>query len=1101
MLQRGDVSTINQSHSGSGDNVQHKHLYQIQALAPANLSKAIALVIGSIREKKTTDAKIRLETLRATVDTNSDSGALLDVIAIYGDLLEPGQSHDAFNAVLRIAASTTDETVRDLCIAGLLKFSGKVGHEEAAQAEYRKLSQPGPYSTEAFYRYFATQETLLAVSKQLILSDGELTGLVEGALRLRALDIAAPAAARLDEMSQTYNSRVLLTLTRAMQLNPAVKKRQYWLSDPQLKLDVDQLVEDVSTLIEQSEGTDARLYDMAGPMLHYFQVVWPARLVDVCAKYPDLLAVTWPDLAARVRSITGDKSALSERMLAFSLAQGSNAARSAWCQARLEAEIDLQDALRLIQLSTPGELRQWIALDNAISDATEIDKGIVSLMAHAKLVRHSEEIYERYQLGILADEFITRFEAQFAELTLFIVVELAQALFNAELPHKGLAITSRLLPEGDLWPSPFVLLHLRCLLETEQFQSFDQLVARIPDNTHVALLRYRSMKEEVLGHPELALAYSDQMIEEAPELLTSWLQGCSLRERYKAVDEQRRFHDLIPDHLLEDFSHNTLLAMRYLVSGGNFQRAEPRLVRWFMENPSARATELVNFHFGFAIRQQATFIDTQKLPGYLGGVSFEQEGVKQLRMVVEEGVATGQHVLTQHSRLARLLASMEVGQSQQLGIVTYKLLERLPPYVVCLRLAAQLRHLQNDGSDEFAVLTIPNDPEQFGPTLQRKLRFNRSGEKPKPIEDMPLYLQGHAMQGHDPIKAAIDAWTDSAVPKSWLVGEGEERPDEVVLDAYSMVYLALNGVVDRLVDLGITLILPAETKELLERWLKQTPHQAYSPIGFDDSGQLVPNTAWDIEARAEYMLRGLQRILAVAAVRHPVVHDTEIEFYAIRDVIDQTVYLAMKLSSANDAPWLCMDLDFARVHQRHGFKVANVHHIMTQATDTANFNFEDKRHGLLLCALGAVPRPLMKIDLDGLARNPNPLSSFILSKVFQTYGDAIFADGNQQNILLQAIIKHVVCTYYRDNRSALWPAFTPVCRYETHAFNHGLRVFISCNREKTAEYWVALALKVCVWVARVDSQLVSYVVELFVGFVVGHFLDERAVMEHYQMFE
>ncbi len=1098
MLQDGAAGTINQTHSGSGDNVHNKYLVQIQALAPANLSKAIALVIGSIRDQKPDEAKTRLEMLRVTVDTSSDAAALLDVIAIYGDLVKPDQAQDAFNAAMRIAASTTDETVRDLCIAALLKFSRRIGYDEAAKAEYLRQAQPGPYSREAFYRYFAPYDILLSVSKQLILTEGDLTGVIDGAFRIEAIDIAAPVAAKLNKLFPSYNSQVLQLLAKAFTLNPAVKKQQYWLSDPQVKKDVDELVEEVSELIEISEGTDARLYDMAGPILHYFQVIWPTRLVDACGKYPVPLAVNWPDIAARVKSITGDSSALPERAQALRLAQRGNEARSAWCQARLEGVVDLQDALFFVQLAKPVELRRWLTLEKTISDACDIDSAVVTLLVWAKIVVESDDLFERYQLGLKVDEFVTQFEARFSELTVHIVVELAGALFNAQLPNKALAITSVVLPHGDLWASSFVLLHLRCLLETEQFQSFDLVVARIDDAEHVAVLHYLSMKEEALGNPERALAFSDEMIRKAPDQLSVWLRGCRLRERFKDLNEQRRFHDAVPDQLLEEFSHNTMVAMRYFTSAGNFKRAEPRLVRWFMEDPSARAIPLVDFHLGFAFRRQAILLDSRSLPGHLGGVSFEQDGVKQLRMIVEEGTATGPHVLNNDTQLAKLLTSLEVGQSEELGMVTYRLLEWLPPYIACLRLASTLRHVQNDGSDVFALFTLPKDPAQLGAFLQQKFGSDRVKESLGLAAGMPLYLQGHALDRNDPIKAALQVWSDSSITKAWLVNEGIEQPAEIVLDAYAIAYFVSTNVVDPLLATGITFILPEETREMLQRWVENVTHQDFMSMGFSENGQLIRHTAADVQARAGHILHGLQRILDEAVVRHPNVHDTALELYAIRDVIDHTVYLAMQLSSANNLPWFCMDGDFARFHQANGFKVVNVYRAMLKVADTPNFVFEDKRHALLLFAQGALPLPLMKVDLDGLAHHSNPLSSFILYKIFQNYGDAIFVTTQQQDILLQAVIKHVVSTYYRNDEVTLSPDYTPWARYEVYVFNHGLRLFILGRSEETAEYWVAKALKMAIWVVQNDKNLTLHVINLFSDFVIGHFLNEEAVVEYFQ---
>lgn len=1099
MVQNGIVGSINQQHSGTGDNVQQKVIVHIQSLVPANLGGAIAMVFSSIRTKDIAAAKLQLGMLRLTSHGNAEVSALLEVVGIYGELIEPEQSQTAFNTVSRIAASTQDEIVKDLCIAALLKLTRKTEHEEAALAYYHDTPAPGPYSREAFYKHFASEEVLTAASKQLALTEGELTGIVDGAIRLQAIDIAAPAAVRLSELYPSYNARVLLLITKAFRLNPAVKQCQYWLADPALKASVDELVEEVSVLLELSGGCDVRLYDMACPILNYFQVALPKRLLEVCARYVEHMEKGWPDVAARVRSTQGDNSGLSEQMRSLTVAQDSREARKAWCQARLESEsVELLDAVFFTRLAREAELERWLALTKPINGGEEIDTSIIRLLARAQLIVCSKDFSERYKLGLEVDEFILKFGSQFDELSVCIVVELADVLFDADLPHKALALTSQMLPEGQLWPSPFVLLHLKCLLETEQYQSFDELLARIPEaDQSLSLLNYRSMKEEALGNPEGALVLVDQMVKEAPRRLFTWLRGFELRERYRELEEQRRFHNLLSDDLLESFSHEAVLALRYITTAGNFKRAEPRLVRWFMEDPSARAVMLVNFHFGHALNRQAEFEVSSILPGYLEGVEFEQNGQPQTRLIIEEGVATGQYVLTRDSQLASLLVSLEVGQSAQINMVNYTLKGRLPPYVACIRLAAQLRHLQNDGSDVFALFEVPDDPAQLVQFLEARLNSNRPAIQSNQVETIPLFIQGHALQSDDAIKAALQAWSDSRIPKTLFLDEGVSQPSEVVLDAYSATYLAMTNLVDRLLDAGLTFVLPAETKELVQRWVANVTRSDFLMMGINDAGQLVRTTAADVQAREGHTVRGLQRILDQAVVLHPVMHDTSLELYSIKDGIDITVYLAMQLSSANDVPWLCMDTAFAALHHSNGSKIANVNHVIVSAIEAPEFDFERDRHGLALYAIGALPRPLMHVELLGLAQNPNPLSSFILYKIFQNHGQQIFVEPERYGLLLNIMITHIVSTFYRaDDEFVLSPDYTPWNRYDEHVFNYGMRLFIANRSEHSADFWTALALKICIRVIGLDMKLARHALDLFSLFANGHFMDIDAIADY-----
>lgn len=134
----------------------------------------------------------------------------------------------------------------------------------------------------------------------------------------------------------------------------------------------------------------------------------------------------------------------------------------------------------------------------------------------------------------------------------------------------------------------------------------------------------------------------------------------------------------------------------------------------------------------------------------------------------------------------------------------------------------------------------------------------------------------------------------------------------------------------------------------------------------------------------------------------------------------------------------------------------------------------------------------------GLAKNPNPLSSFILSKILQNHGRQIFTDSNRHWLLLELLVSHVVCTHFRlASPEVLAPAYTPWCQYEEHVFNHGLRLFILDRGGRSAEFWLAVALKTCLQIVSVDAGLSRYTVELFSDFVSGHFMDIDSIVQHY----
>src|SRR5690606_29924332 len=146
---------------------------------------------------------------------------------------------------------------------------------------------------------------------------------------------------------------------------------------------------------------------------------------------------------------------------------------------------------------------------------------------------------------------------------------------------------------------------------------------------------------------------------------------------------------------------------------------------------------------------------------------FEQDGSTMIRLIVDDHQSSNECTLKASSQLARLLKSLPIGEIGSLGMVNYKVVEHLPPYVACLRIALKLRHTHNDGSDCFAMLTMPSDTEQLVPFLEEKLGQNVDSRKQlSRTDNVPLYIRGHVLHPHNAFKGALNCWTDVGIPKT-----------------------------------------------------------------------------------------------------------------------------------------------------------------------------------------------------------------------------------------------------------------------------------------------------------------------------------------------
>ncbi|MBK3760496.1 GapS6b family protein [Stutzerimonas stutzeri] len=1102
------MKIIEQHHSGSGDNVQNKILNVIKSLAPDDLRVPMEMVFESLRKKDLTTAKIQLDMLKATTKSDPESSALVDVISIYGGLVDAKDHDTAWGTVSNIAATTQIPMVKDVCLAALLRLSHKTDQEEPAKQHYLSELAPGQYATEVYLSQYADEACLEDAASKFVIPEPVLTGVVVGSLRLELTALATSMAQRLSRTYPSYNAKVLEVLASAYELNPRVAQKHLWLCPPEVKQEVDRLAEKVVELIDISNGVDTRLYNMACPIFETYRGISPIALFNTLKNNLPHWESAHTATATTIKAIAGDDEGISQRQRDILAAKDDPQLRATWCRNFLSAtSCRLEDVIPFFRLANTAEVSEWLSKDSPLDDATEMEKSFVNLLGCSfRELDNDSDLHQKNQLSQLVDDFWDAWEGELTNIAPERVFDLAENLVNSDLAHKALRFTSRLIPDQKLWPSPFVLTHLKCLLEAQQYKTFDDVIARVAGSEKsLTILSYQSLRAEKLGDIEAAIRISDQIVAQSPEIPYSWLRGCQLRARYQTEDQQIEFHDQVPDGLLKKHSHEAVSILYFFAMAGNFKRVEPRWVEWFIEDPHALAVEMVNFYFGLTVssNKKCEFEVSATLEQCVAAVQFEQDGDTVIKLIVDGHQVFNEYTLKSSSQLAELLNNLAVGETGSLGMVNYKLVERLPPYVACLRIALRLRHIHNDGSDCFAMLSMPSDNEQIIPFLEEKLGQSQGTGKRKQLnkaDNIPLYIRGHFLCPDNAFKGALNCWTDAGVPKTTLFDQGNEFPDAVVLDAYGIGYLAVTDLAQSMLDIGVKLVLPAATKEALSRWVEEISDQNFMLMGVTEKGKLFRTTAKDIQARDGHSLRALQLILDNASIAHPVLHDAALEIYSIKNGIDSTVYDAMQLSIANDIAWLCMDGAFAALHKSNQYEIANSQAIIARAMAASNqFDFERKRHGLLLYSLGALPLPVTYAEIHHLAAHPNALAGFILFKMIQNHGNQIFVGEEKPLFLLDVIQLHLNSMYHSGkSQAATRPLYTPLMDYTEHVFNHGIRLFLGAYGDGSIERRLAMALNHMGASCGIYHRFLEFVVGHFLNFAQGHFMDANALRVNLQ---
>lgn|GEM_PF-1130370 len=1093
------MTILEQHHSGDGDNVAgNKIINQIRSLAPKDLIAPMEMVFESLRQKDRATAKAQMRMLKAFAQREDESAALVDVISIYGGLVEAQDRDVAWATVARIVSRTTNSIIKDVCQAALLHLSFGTARETAAKDLYLAESSPGEYSQEAYLRCYADEEQLRAVCKGFP-PEGVLTGGVEGAFRLHLADLAQELAARLTSLYGSYNARVLSAIALGLTLNKDLAGNHFWLNRPDVKGRVDVLRDMVIELLEQV-GTDARVHDLGCSIFKIYQGYQSGGLFEALKKHAQHLDSTRSDDVAKFKALTGDETHLSQPEKDLQGAYENSQQRQDWCRRFLDAGPHrVEDVGPFIHLAKPAELGKWLSREQLLTDATEVEEAYVRLVANIfQCSSQGDQRVRKHEISEQVERFASDWAPVLPNLTPNGMFELAEKLLALNLPHRALQLITHLIPSHELWPSPYVLTFLQCLQEAGQNKTFDEVVPRISGaDTSFTLLSIQSVQAERGGDVASAISFSQEMIDLSPEQPYAWYRRCYLLGRYRSLEDQQAFHTHIPDSVLSTPSREVKGILFFLALAGGFKRTEDRWVEWMIKDPREHAVDLVNFHFGLSSRKSEPMDVSASMGQCLAGIQYALESDSQVRLIVDDEVAGGESTLKGSSQLGRLLLRLAPGDSEVFNMATYKVEERLAPYVACLRIALTLRHVQNDGSDCFVMMQLPSDPAEFIPLLEEKMaQGTRHHENLQSMESIPLYMRGHALYPSDAFKAAMNCWTDYRVPKSPLCDIGEADPASMVLDAYGIAYLAVTNLAKTLLDTGVSFVLPAATREALGHFLKEITGDEFLLIGVSDAGRLFRTTASDVRERDAHVLEALRLILDRAVVAMPVVHNAELEVYSIKEGVDSTVYDAMQLSIANQIPWFCMDASFGALHNVKSHPLVNVQAMLLTAMSTLPFDFEERRHSLALYALAALPLPVTFKDIYCLADTPSTLSGFILLKIIQNHGREIFATEGRPEMLLNVLYIHLDCLFGRD-ALAVNSSYSPWLMYTSHVFNHGLDLYLTVSGGGSAEFRLAKAVHHMGQLSAAGSPLIRSLVGRFVHFAHGHFMDWEAIRQHY----
>lgn len=1103
-----ELNITYQDHGGPGDNVAGDKIVNLyQSIAPETLQNPIELILSDIREKNPHSAKIRLETIKAQGTLDANSGIILDGLSFHLNLLEDKEKTKLFNSLITYLKTPSDNLTRDLCLATLIRLEAESNRSDDARDRYLKIHQPGPYSKEVFFELIATADELECGygENTINLEENELNGLVRGFFRTENPTLALKVANRLNNVFPSFNSKVLVLFAKGTKLlNEKLLGTYFWTITATLKAELIELIEEIVSLINESNGQDKRLFNVAAPCLQYI-LGDHKELMDICWKYIDEIEKQHPDVAAQLHNIyKEDLSKLKDGFVCnYVKAKQDKEYREQLLNDLASSKEISVDKFLILKDFEFSKISQWGKSGGVVVGEEKLESDFRNLQLSLITLSGKNDRVVIENIRIQAEKFLNTYQEKLAGLNPFVLIELTEnLLLHPELSLIVCNLVKPLLPISDLWASPIVKSYLNALLFSEQTATLSAILREINESewdSELWIIQGNTLEQ--LANHTLAI----QSIEKALELdcysLSGWYCLVRLHIKLKNSDEiVRSILQRIPDEVLSKKSDAALTLLVEIVKVGDFNRAERIILSWFVENPDACAKAISDFNFNLTIGGNTKdLVGSERVGDCVAGVVYTVDNVQITKLLIDNPTPKHHCFLDINSPLGVFFNNMEVGEIKQHGMHDYRLIERLPAYVAAFRISLELRQIQNDGSDCFYVFQVPADPNEMLAVFEEKLSRIQNNQDDKTLHnpDIPITLKGHFLHRNDPFKAALTLWSTKNATKYQLPNFGESSPTKAILDVYTIAYLALTGLAFGITKTSICFVVTQETKYFVEQWLKEINREDYLTMGASPGGGLWRVTAEDIKQSNQHrqIQDALNLIIRKSEVVTPALVDMPPLILRIHDSVDESVYSSIKLSISNDIPWLCTDGMLAHFFHVSGWKSVDAIKLFTELGST--LSFEQKKEGLYLHAMECFPYALTFQDLSLLSTSSDELAHYFLAKIIYLYPKA-FTDTNIAVETLSRLLAPVLGSADLEGEilSGLRLNNPRNNGYAERVFNACCYVSMQCNDGVQAELAFAMLLGKLFTRFQAIPPMIKLICAMATAFANGHFLSIPLINQH-----
>ena len=994
------TESITQAHNGSGDNILGDKIIN-QSMQAVDFVKVAYNLYYLINIGSFDKAESKLESNIHIPSKSAGVVELLEVLTIYLNFKRSLRVEGDLNTIKRAIRLGSPEFL-DLYKSILVEMTYLTSESEALEV-YNNFSEDRSFYLENIkLRYFADEDELKEIfSKEIMVLD-EL-GLLFLARGLARVEKRKEALIVLEKIKDDdKNLKILKVSISYDDLSNKLDRPLDYLEEKivedffSIAFSFLELIKDESeisqnalrlliNLVIKSDFSICNILDVAVKFINDIRLI-SSEVADALEKYSE-------------RNVEIDQAILSKINDLKPL--------------KLEEAILCLNAISLNKINFKFLIR-WISQCGKVEDENKFNKDLLTLVLKSFVFKDKKNVNEFEEEF---SKFLDSKKSKFRSIHPFYIITLCNNLF--EFKKQQFLNTYRLLEKvisKKSFQSRVYLYYLYSLMNLEKYETLKSHLEKIDSNNiNPEFLILRARYYSVIGDYENAKNDYIKITESYKESLNIWSDYLLLSLKCENVGQTKKILDDIPEKILTPRAKNIFRFIYLVYTEIDSVYAEKLITKLFLMEPNFVAPYLCNMHLTL-IANKKELVSGLAYENIYAGVIYEDEGERKQKLIVSDSFSDYAHFINVDCNLGISLAEMEIGEERIVEFQKIKLIEKQSVYVTIFQIALQITKDNRHNSSDFTFYPFKVRDDFVVEDMKEILkRFSVDDPEKELISnpELSMYIKGSLIKDNDEFEIILKILQSRNAnfclsnPAGNTVACGE-----IILDAYSFIYLCFNDNHKALIRAGIKVFLTDETFDVISSWIKKVTDEEFLSIALSEES-LIKTDANTISNCYASFINQLNNLLSHSRVIPPNIIDLPDFANEIRDILSPSVFSTLRLSIANDIPWLCLDSALRTIFvKQDDVKVIKLHDFLSFIGNYTDF--ESRKISMIQWSNFGLFTIYSYQDLIQLAKS-NDSNDWILLTNLLNETPLGFNNYDQALVVLSAILKLTLCKYLNKN--------------------------------------------------------------------------------------